>query len=135
MDQNTVLADEAAVRALVENWAAAVRRKDNAAIVANHSRDILMFDVPPPFSARGIGEYRKTWELFYSTATDPVVFDIGEMQVTAGVDVAFVVAFMRCRFLEKGAPTDLDFRLTVGLRKIAGEWTIMHEHHSIPSEE
>ncbi|HEX3653401.1 MAG TPA: nuclear transport factor 2 family protein [Rhizomicrobium sp.] len=135
MDRNTVSADEAAVRALVENWAAAVRRKDIAAILADHSPDILMFDVPPPFSARGIGEYRKTWDLFYSAVTDPVVFDIEEMQVTAGVDVAFAAAFMRCRFLENGTPTDLDFRLTVGLRKIAGQWTIVHEHHSIPSEE
>jgi ketosteroid isomerase-like protein len=29
---------------------------------------------------------------------------------------------------------DLDFRLTVGLRKIDCQWTIVHEHHSVPSE-
>jgi ketosteroid isomerase-like protein len=131
----TASADEAAVRAVVENWAAAVRRKDITAILAHHSRDFLMFDVPPPFSSRGIDEYRGTWDLFYSAAVAPVVFNIEKMEVTAGSDVAFVAAFMRCRHFDKGVPTDLDFRLTVGLRKIAGEWTIVHEHHSVPSGE
>jgi ketosteroid isomerase-like protein len=28
----------------------------------------------------------------------------------------------------------LEFRLTMGLRKINGPWRIMHEHHSIPAE-
>jgi ketosteroid isomerase-like protein len=27
----------------------------------------------------------------------------------------------------------LDFRLTVGLRKIDGRWVITHEHHSVPA--
>ncbi len=30
-------------------------------------------------------------------------------------------------------PEPLDFRLTMGLRKIAGEWVIEHEHHSVPA--
>jgi ketosteroid isomerase-like protein len=135
VDENQASAEEAAVRAIVENWAAAVRRKDIAAILAHHSPGILMFDVPPPFAARGIGEYRSTWELFYSAATDPVVFDIEEMEVTAGTDVALVAAFMHCRYLDKGTPTDLDFRLTVGLRKLVGQWTVVHEHDSVPSVE
>ncbi len=125
--------DEAAVRAIIENWAAAVRRKDIDAILATHSRDILMFDVPPPFRSRGIDEYRSTWDTFYSAATDPVVFEIEEMEVTAGADVAFVAASMHCRYFDRDVPTDLAFRLTVGLRKIAGQWTITHEHHSVPS--
>ena len=24
-------------------------------------------------------------------------------------------------------------RFTIGLRKIRGQWTVMHEHHSIPA--
>jgi ketosteroid isomerase-like protein len=27
----------------------------------------------------------------------------------------------------------LDFRLTMGLRKIDARWRIMHEHHSLPA--
>jgi len=72
--------------------------------------------------------------LFYSAQPDPIAFDIQRMNVVAGSDVAFVAALMRCA--EKGRNGEritLDFRLTVGLRKINGHWIILHEHHSVPA--
>ena len=126
--------DEGAIRDLVENWARAVRTKDLDGILANHSPDMLMFDVPPPIQSKGIEAYRKTWELFFSWSQDSGVFDISEMNITAGNDVAFVTALMRCAGTEaNGDKTELEFRLTIGLRKIDGQWTVMHEHHSIPA--
>jgi len=128
--------DENTIRELVENWASAVRSKNIGGILANHSSDLLMFDVPPPFQSKGIEAYRKTWDLFFSSwAQDSGVFDIIEMQVTAGNDVAFVTARMRCEDIEKsGERTELEFRLTIGLRKIGGQWTVLHEHHSVPAD-
>jgi uncharacterized protein (TIGR02246 family) len=126
--------DTAAVRTVVESWLAAVRRRDIAGILQNHSPDIVMFDVPPPFQSRGIEAYRKTWDLFFSWSSDPIAFDVTEMSITAGADVAFAVAAMRCAGPgANGEPESLDFRLTVGLRKIDGRWTITHEHHSVPA--
>jgi ketosteroid isomerase-like protein len=126
--------DEVAIRDLVESWASAVRRKDLGAILRNHSPNILMFDVPPPLESKGIDAYKKTWDLFFSWARDPVVYDIGEMSIIAGDDVAFVTALMRCAGTEvNGQDIELDFRLTIGLRKIANEWIVVHEHHSIPA--
>jgi uncharacterized protein (TIGR02246 family) len=126
--------DEAVIRELVENWARAVRAKDLDGILANHSTDMLMFDVPPPVQSRGIEAYRKTWDLFFSWSDDPVVFDIKEMDITAGTEVAFVAALMRCAGTEKNEERiELEFRLTIGLRKIDGQWIVTHEHHSIPA--
>jgi uncharacterized protein (TIGR02246 family) len=126
--------DEAAVRAVVETWLTAIRRRDIEGILQNHSPDIVMFDVPPPFQSRGLDAYRTTWGLFYSCASDPVLFEPTEMSITAGADVAFVVAAMRCAGSKTNEkPEVLDFRLTMGLRKIDGSWTIMHEHHSVPA--
>lgn len=126
--------DTAAVRTVVESWLAAVRRRDIAGILQNHSPDIVMFDVPPPFQSRGIEAYRKTWDLFFSWSSDPVAFDVTETSITAGADVAFAVAAMRCAGPgANGEPESRDFRLTVGLRKIDGRWTITHEHHSVPA--
>ena len=134
MDENQNGLEEAAVRAVVESWAAAVRRKDLPAILQNHSSDIVMFDVPPPFQSRGIDAYRASWDLFFSWSADPIPFDIADMSITAGHDVAFVVATMHCAEPgSNGEPKGLDFRLTVGLRKIDGRWTITHEHHSVPA--
>ena len=122
--------DEVAIRNLVENWASAVRRKDLSAILHNH----LMFDVPPPLQSKGIEAYKTTWDLFFSWARDPVVFNISEMSITAGDDVAFVTAVMRCAGTEvNGDDIELDFRLTIGLRKIDNQWIVRHEHHSIPA--
>jgi uncharacterized protein (TIGR02246 family) len=126
--------DESEIRDLIERWAKAVRDKDIDGILACHSADVLMFDVPPPFESRGIAAYRETWDLFYSSQQEPIAFDIKRMEIVAGADVAFVAALMQC--VEPGTNpvwTKLDFRLTVGLRKIDGRWVILHEHHSIPA--
>ena len=125
---------EAAIRALVERWARAVRNRNLSGILANHAPDIVMFDVPPPLQSKGIEAYERTWALFYSWSDDPVVFEISDMNITAGEDVAFATALMRCAPAgQNGKRAELDFRLTLGLRKIGDQWTITHEHHSIPA--
>jgi ketosteroid isomerase-like protein len=129
-----VLEEEVVVRATIEAWAAAVRRRDVAGILRNHASDIVMFDVPPPFQSKGIEAYRETWNSFFSWTSDPIPFDIVDMTVTAGGDVAFAFAAMQCAGPgAEGVHEGLDFPLTVGLRKIGGQWTIIHEHHSVPA--
>jgi len=131
---STRTVNEAAIRELVQSWARAVRAKDLDGILANHSTDILMFDVPPPLQSKGIEAYKKTWELFFSWSNDPVVFDIKDMNIIAGSDVAFVAALVRCAGTEKnGERIELEFRLTIGLRRIGDQWIVLHEHHSIPA--
>jgi uncharacterized protein (TIGR02246 family) len=128
-------ADEKAILALFEQWAKAVRNGDRAAIRENHDADILMFDVPPPFSSRGIDAYMATWETFFNSAEKPVMFDFTDVEVTAGSDVAFVTAVGHCVTTDNsGQREPLDFRLTMGLRKSEdGRWIITHEHHSLPA--
>ena len=126
--------DEAAIRNLIEQWAQAVRTRNLDGILANHSQDILMFDVPPPLQSKGIEAYKQTWDLFFGWSRDSQTFDIQEMKITSGDDVAFVTALMRCAGTQaNGDKSELDFRLTVGLRKIDDQWIITHEHHSIPA--
>jgi uncharacterized protein (TIGR02246 family) len=126
--------DEAEIRALIERWAKAVREEDRAAIRADHDPGILMFDVPPPFLSRGLDAYMATWEMFFSSVEKPVAFDFHDVQVTCGQEVAFATAVGRCVNIEKnGEREPLEFRLTMGLRKIDGRWRVMHEHHSLPA--
>ena len=126
--------EEKHIRQLVEEWASAVRRKDLEGILRHHSEDIVMFDVPPPFQMRGLKAYEETWHLYFTMSTDPPVFDIQSIEITAGAEVAFAVALMRCAYFENGKEINLDFRLTIGFRKIEDQWTFVHEHHSIPAE-
>jgi len=127
--------NEAQVRELVENWAKAVRERDIEKILAHHSVDFVMYDVPPPFQSVGLDAYRSTWEDMFFKYTKPGVFDMDELNIVAGSDVAFCFATMKCA--DKSNSTDyvdLPFRLTIGLQKINNQWTIVHEHHSIPAE-
>jgi uncharacterized protein (TIGR02246 family) len=127
--------DEAQVRSLIEDWAKAVREKDIDGILAFHTDDIVMFDVPPPFQSKGIQAYKKTWDTFYNWSKDSGVFDIEELTVVAGNDVAFGYASMHCAgYDDAGELEKIRFRLTIGLEKIGGKWMIKHEHHSVPGE-
>jgi ketosteroid isomerase-like protein len=71
-------ADEVKIRALLERWAKAVRSRDYPGILAGHAPEMRMFDVPPPFESKGLQEYRRTWDLFFSTSEDPIVFDFDD---------------------------------------------------------
>jgi len=126
--------DELEIRKPIEQWAKAVREENRTAIRADHDPSILMFDVPPPFLSRGLDDYMATWEKFFSSSEKPVAFSFHDVQVTCGQDVAFATAVGRCVNIDmSGKREPLEFRLTMGLRKIDGRWRIMHEHHSLPA--
>jgi uncharacterized protein (TIGR02246 family) len=125
--------DEAEIRTLIEHWAKAVHVGDMDGVLADHTEDIVMFDVPPPNEVRGKAAYRETWPPFFKWQLQGAAFEIVSLEVTAGNDVAFAHALLRCgtaKELEKDPDNRL--RLTVGLRKTNGRWAVAHEHHSFP---
>jgi uncharacterized protein (TIGR02246 family) len=126
--------EEAEIRTMIQTWAVAVHAGDLDAVLADHADDIVMFDVPPPHDGvRGLDAYCATWPAFFEWQREGAVFEIVELAVTAGRDVAFAHALLRCAM-----PADLEkdpgkrLRLTIGLRKVEGRWTVTHEHHSFP---
>jgi uncharacterized protein (TIGR02246 family) len=129
------MTDEQAIRDLISRWAQAVHTGDLDTVLADHDPDIVMFDVPPPYDGvRGIQAYRDTWPSFFEWQRQGASFEIVELDVTAGDDVAFAYALLRC-----GMPAELEanpanrLRLTIGLRKRDGRWVVQHEHHSFCS--
>jgi ketosteroid isomerase-like protein len=128
--------NEMQVRTLIENWVKAVNEKDTDAILAHHSTDIVMYDLPGPLQSVGIEAYRKTWDLFFGCNMDLGSFMVQDLHITADERVAFCFSTMKCQGRDKnGKVEELDFRLTVGLKKINNQWTFTHEHHSIPAED
>ncbi len=127
--------DETAIRSLITTWADAVHAGELDVVLADHSDDIVMFDVPPPSAGpRGITAYRDTWPPFFAWQAAGAHFEIVSLDVTAGDGVAFAYALLRCGEDEelRRDPENL-LRLTVGLRKQNGRWVVTHEHHSFPS--
>ena len=129
------MSDEQQIRALIERWAEAAHTGDLDAVLADHDEDIVMFDVPPPYEGvRGLDAYRATWPPFFGWQASGASFEIVELDVTAGTDVAFAVALLRCGTAQDfRINPDNRLRLTVGLRRRDGRWVVTHEHHSFPS--
>lgn len=117
--------DEAEVRTLINEWEAAVQNRDMAGTLARHSPDLLMFDVPEPIQARGLEEYRETWDLFFRYSPGGVEsFHLHELEVVVDTSVAFAHALLDV--------VDVKCRLTMAFRKVDGVWVVVHEHHSSP---
>ena len=128
--------DEREIDDLIRRWAEAVHTGDLDAVLADHADDIVMFDVPPPEEGvRGIDAYRETWPPFFEWQRSGASFEIVSLHVTAGDEVAFAWALLRCASPEelRRDPTNR-LRLTVGLRKRDGRWVVTHEHHSFPDK-
>jgi uncharacterized protein (TIGR02246 family) len=126
--------DEEQIRRLIERWAEAVHNGDMEGVLADHADDVVMFDVPPPQEGvRGIEAYRDVWPAFFELQAQGASFEIVSLDVTAGDDVAYAHALLRC-----GTPQELAedpenrLRLTLGLRREQGRWVVAHEHHSFP---
>ena len=95
-----------------------------------------MFDVPPPYDGvRGIDAYRETWPPFFEWQRAARRSRSSSLDVTAGDDVAYAHALLRCGTPRgaRRATRRTALRLTLGLRKEDGRWVVAHEHHSFPS--
>lgn len=82
---------------------------------------------------RGLAAYREVWPPFFVWQAQGACFEIEELEVTAGEDVAFAFALLRCGSEEELAERpEVRMRLTLGLHKKEGGWVVAHEHRSFP---
>src|SRR5262249_5158950 len=102
----------------------------------HHERDMVMFDLPPPLQCKGIEAYEQTWGLFFRYHKPGKAFDFRELSVTAGTDVAFAVAIMRCGPDSSSNPPHkegLPFRLTGARGRAHRDWGSASEPPSVPA--
>ncbi|MET7684835.1 SgcJ/EcaC family oxidoreductase [Streptomyces sp. NPDC005423] len=128
--------DTTQIRTLITRWAEAVHRGDLDGVLAHHAEDLVMYDVPPPHEGiHGLAAYAASWPPFFAWQAQGARFDIDSLDVTAGADVAYAHALLRCGTPDEYAacPT-LRLRLTFGLRKEGDRWLVAHEHHSFPHD-
>lgn len=122
---------EAEIRAVIEDWAAAMRRKDADAVIAHGAPEHTAFTLAPPLvqaddGPQGLVGWFDTWE-------GPLEFEVRDLTVVAGDEVAFTHSLNRLAGNKKREGRQgLWFRGTLGLRKIGRAWKIVHEHESVP---
>lgn len=125
--------DEEAVRTVIESWASAVRARDIGGVLRRHAQDMTMFDVVGPLRLTGREAYARTWvDYFFPWHGGNGRFDLKDLDLFVGEQVAFATGLIECAGTENGHRVEFTLRLTVGLTHGADGWTIVHEHHSEP---
>lgn len=127
--------NETQIRALIDAWVHAVRSKDAPLALAAHAPDFVSFDLAPPLQHRGVDHNRKGLEEWFASFRGPVGYEIRELDVTAGDDVAFAHSLNRISGdRTDGSRTDVWVRATLCFHKVGGRWTLTHDHVSVPFE-
>jgi len=125
--------DEAEIKRVIEGGVEAARARDIDGVMSIYAWELVSFDLVPPLRYVGAGEYRKRWEETFSSFQGPIGYEIHDLDITTGDDVAFGHSLNRLSgTLNTGQKTDLWLRLTACFRKIDGQWLIVHTHVSVP---
>ena len=138
-DMTTVMTttskDEAAIRALMDRFAAAFNAGDIDGIMKNYlpGQDLVIFDVVPRKKYRGADTYREDWVEMFSTFKGTPKIAITDLEITADGTVGFSHSFMTVTGIDnQGHHVDRTVRVTDGYRKVGDNWLIALEHISVP---
>jgi uncharacterized protein (TIGR02246 family) len=124
---------EAEIRALIDDRIKAVRAKDVDAAVSNIAPEVLSFDVVNPLQNVGSGASRKRAEEWFASFEGPIGYEIRNVSVTVGDEVAFSHGLSHVFATRKdGGELDMWWRTTLGFHKAGGKWLVTHEHNSVP---
>jgi uncharacterized protein (TIGR02246 family) len=126
--------DEAAILELIKARNAAVYDGDAKRAVAIMAKNVVAYDLQPPLQITGeaardvdaMAAWLATWD-------GPVEIEMRDPVVAVDGDIAFAHGLSRMYGTKKGSGTGaLWFRTTLCFRRTDGEWSVVHEHNSVP---
>jgi ketosteroid isomerase-like protein len=127
---------EEQIREIIERWAEATRAGNKDQEQLNHAPDALIFDALPPLKYDSAADYRQSFDEWWpDTAEDQGLYELQDLQITAGEDVAYAHALVRCGGARPDGSTFEDLvRVTHCLRNTGEGWRVAHSHTSKPIE-
>ena len=130
--QDTTSGDEAQIRKLIEQWAAALRAKDLEGVLATFAPGARSYDLAPPLQQDPDGRRQALAAWFPDFSA--IGYEIGkDLDMAVGGDVAFSCSLNRLGGkLHSGDEFEIWVRVTMGFRKVNGAWKIAHAHTSVP---
>jgi len=125
--------DEAAIQRLLDDGIRSVRSKNIDGVMSIYAPEVVSFDIVPPLRYVGADAFRKVWEEVFFVYQGPIDYEIHDLSITVGDDVAFTHSLNRISgTMNNGQKTDLWLRWTACFRKINGKWLIVHHQNSVP---
>jgi len=123
----------AEVRALIEQFAAAARRVDQASLAEHYAPDIRAFDAILELEFRGRDVYLEHWRQCMEMCPGAMIFDLHDLQVDASGDLAVGHGLLRCGAVDPDGEEQVAWmRFTSIWSRRDGRWFIAHEHFSAP---
>jgi len=125
--------NETAISGKIEQIVKALRAKDLDALAPIYASEVVSFDIEPPLQHVGLAAKLKNWEQVFAVFQE-VDYEVRDLKITAGDDVAFAYGFGRLSgTLMNGATTNgMWVRVTFCLRNVDGDWLITHDQVSVP---
>lgn len=125
--------DEAAIRQLIKTWSIALGARDLDGITANYTSESVLFDAVPPYKTIGKDAIRQLWAHCLPYFPERFVSEHRDISIHVSGDVAW----SHCMYHFVVTPPDHPcartwLRVTVGYRRTAGSWQVLHEHVSLP---
>jgi uncharacterized protein (TIGR02246 family) len=125
--------NEAEIQRLLDEGIRALHDRNIEGVMSLYAPEVVTFDIVPPLRYMGADALRKLWEEVFLVYQGPIGYDIHDLPITVGDDVAFTHSLNRISgTMKTGQKTNLWLRWTAGLRKINGKWLIVLNHNSVP---
>jgi len=125
--------NDAAIRELIDGFVKAIRAKDIDGVMSVFAPEVVSFDVGPPLQHGGGEAFRKRWQELFESYQGPIDYEVRDLSITAGDDVAFSHSLNRIGgTVKNGQKADRWLRWTACYRKTNGKWLIVHEQVSVP---
>jgi len=121
------------VRVLMDFMAVAIRGKNVDQVMSFYAADVVSFDLLPPLRHQGSDAVRERLAQWFDGFEGGLTFQIHDLDVTAGDDVAFCHSLHGVQGNTKdGIAIDMWWRATHCFKKGDGAWLITHAHSSEP---
>jgi ketosteroid isomerase-like protein len=129
--QDSKIADETKIRALIDRRVTALHAKDAGAVLSCLAADVVPFTLAPPLVSTMTDV--NSYEAWFATWQGPIGTEIRDLAIAVSGDLGVSHSLNRMTGTSIGGhQVQLWYRQTLSFRKIDGEWKIAHEHASVP---
>lgn len=125
---------ESGIRALLAERDRALAARDAGALVASLAPDIVAFELAPPLAQTpAAARARAALQTWLDGWVEGPLVERRDLRIAVSGDLAWCHSLDRLSgTLKGGRRVDMWMRSTLGLRRTAGGWTIVHGHTSVP---